>query len=48
MALVSENNRWRVALLVKNPTGERARGYVLNVPIFTGVRVAAGFGPRLF
>ena len=48
MALVSENNRWRAGLVIKNLTDERAMGYVLNVPIFAGARVASIVPPRTF
>lgn len=48
VAVVSESNRWRAGLVVKNLTDERAMGYVLNVPIFSGARVASIIPPRTF
>ncbi|MDB5422119.1 MAG: TonB-dependent receptor, partial [Brevundimonas sp.] len=48
MAVVSESNRWRAGFLVKNLTDERAMGYVMNVPIFSGARVASIIPPRTF
>lgn len=48
VTLVSESNRWRAGLVVKNLTDERAMGYVLNVPIFSGARVASIIPPRTF
>lgn len=48
MAVVSANNRWRASFLVKNISDERAMGYVLNVPIFSGVRVASIVPPRTY
>ncbi|MGH7021158.1 MAG: hypothetical protein ACREEY_14845 [Brevundimonas sp.] len=34
--------------MVKNLTDERAMGYVMNVPIFSGARVASIVPPRTF
>ena len=48
VAVVSQSNRWRAGLVVKNLTDERAMGYVLNVPIFSGARVASIIPPRTF
>ena len=48
VAVVSQSNRWRAGLVVKNLTDERAMGYVLNVPIFSGARVASIVPPRTF
>lgn len=48
VAVVSETNRWRAGLLVKNLTDERAMGYVVNVPIFAGARVASIIPPRTY
>jgi len=48
VAVVSESNRWRAGLVVKNLTDERAMGYVMNVPIFSGARVASIIPPRTF
>lgn len=43
-----KSTRWREGLLVKNLTDERAMGYVMNVPIFSGARVASIIPPRTF
>jgi len=48
VAVVSQSNRWRAGLIVKNLTDERAMGYVLNVPIFSGARVASIIPPRTY
>lgn len=48
VALVSQDNRWRASFLVKNIGDERAMGYVINVPIFSGVRVASIVPPRTY
>lgn len=43
-----KSTRWRAGLVVKNLTDERAMGYVMNVPIFSGARVASIIPPRTF